>query len=200
LFELSDGWVEACFHMTKEEAERQTGRIGERVPADLCGSIEARDVTVTRSPPSQGKQRRVSQPARFEAIPRAPERHAATQWPDPAKIKKTDMTKTAPEHNKALEHSTTHCNEGAQSCSAALLPVVAAVAVWGATAWGFLPPQQARLVGIVGLNNAPIILSLKLLLRLGSGPLARHRHARHDPTNGRRSCPPDVTVGLLCYA
>jgi hypothetical protein len=25
---------------------------------------------------------------------------------------------------------------------------------------GFFPPQQARLVGIVGLNNAPIILSL----------------------------------------
>ena len=32
LFEFSDGWVEACFHMTKEEAERQTGRIGESVP------------------------------------------------------------------------------------------------------------------------------------------------------------------------
>jgi predicted MFS family arabinose efflux permease len=41
-----------------------------------------------------------------------------------------------------------------------LLPVVAAVAVWGATAWGFFPPQHVRLVGIVGLNNAPIILSL----------------------------------------
>ena len=25
------GWVEACFHMTKEEAERQTRRIGESV-------------------------------------------------------------------------------------------------------------------------------------------------------------------------
>jgi hypothetical protein len=32
LFEFSDGWVEACFHMTKEEAERQTRRIGESVP------------------------------------------------------------------------------------------------------------------------------------------------------------------------
>jgi hypothetical protein len=31
LFEFSDGWVEACFHMTKEEAERQTRRIGESV-------------------------------------------------------------------------------------------------------------------------------------------------------------------------
>jgi predicted MFS family arabinose efflux permease len=26
--------------------------------------------------------------------------------------------------------------------------------------WGFSPPQQARLIGIVGLKNAPIILSL----------------------------------------
>ena len=32
VFEFSDGWVEACFHMTKEEAERQTWRIGESVP------------------------------------------------------------------------------------------------------------------------------------------------------------------------
>jgi predicted MFS family arabinose efflux permease len=42
----------------------------------------------------------------------------------------------------------------------ALLPVIAAVAVWGITAWGFFPPQQARLIGIAGLKNAPIILSL----------------------------------------
>ena len=34
LFEFSDGWVEACFHMRK----------GERSFADLCRSIEARDV------------------------------------------------------------------------------------------------------------------------------------------------------------
>ena len=33
LFAFSDGWVEACFHMTKEEAERQTRRIGESVSA-----------------------------------------------------------------------------------------------------------------------------------------------------------------------
>jgi predicted MFS family arabinose efflux permease len=44
--------------------------------------------------------------------------------------------------------------------SGALLPVLAAVAVWGMTAWGFFPPQQARLIGIAGLKNAPIILSL----------------------------------------
>ena len=31
VFEFSDGWVEACFHMTKE-AERQIRRIGESAP------------------------------------------------------------------------------------------------------------------------------------------------------------------------
>ena len=44
--------------------------------------------------------------------------------------------------------------------SGARLPVLAAVAVWGMTGWGFFPPQQARLIGIVGLKNAPVILSL----------------------------------------
>jgi predicted MFS family arabinose efflux permease len=44
--------------------------------------------------------------------------------------------------------------------SEALLPVLAAVAVWGVSAWGFFPPQQARLIGIAGLKNAPVILSL----------------------------------------
>ena len=44
--------------------------------------------------------------------------------------------------------------------SGALLPVLAAVAVWGMTGWGFFPAQQARLIGIAGLKNAPIILSL----------------------------------------
>ncbi|GGE98619.1 MFS transporter [Aliidongia dinghuensis] len=42
----------------------------------------------------------------------------------------------------------------------AALPVLLAIAVWGLTAWGFFPPQQARLIGIAGLQNAPIILSL----------------------------------------
>ena len=44
LFEFSDGWVEACFHMRKEEAERHTANRRERSFADLCRSIEARDV------------------------------------------------------------------------------------------------------------------------------------------------------------
>ena len=42
----------------------------------------------------------------------------------------------------------------------ALLPVIAAVIVWGAAAWGFFPAQQSRLIGIIGLKGAPVILSL----------------------------------------
>lgn len=42
----------------------------------------------------------------------------------------------------------------------AILPVIAAVIVWGATAWGFYPAQQSRLIGIIGLEGTPVILSL----------------------------------------
>lgn len=42
----------------------------------------------------------------------------------------------------------------------ALLPVVVAVVVWGMMAWGFFPPQIARLIGVAGHNHAPIVLSL----------------------------------------
>src|SRR4051794_28361533 len=47
LFEFSDGWVEACFHMTERRSRTpDTADRRERSCADLCGSIEARDVTV----------------------------------------------------------------------------------------------------------------------------------------------------------
>jgi predicted MFS family arabinose efflux permease len=39
----------------------------------------------------------------------------------------------------------------------ALLPLVA---LWGLSAWGFFPPQQARLVGVAGLEHTPVALSL----------------------------------------
>lgn len=39
----------------------------------------------------------------------------------------------------------------------ALLPLIA---LWGLSAWGFFPPQQARLVGVAGLGHTPVILSL----------------------------------------
>ncbi len=41
----------------------------------------------------------------------------------------------------------------------AILPVLISVVIWGFTAWGFFPAQQARLIGIVGIKVAPIILS-----------------------------------------
>jgi predicted MFS family arabinose efflux permease len=46
------------------------------------------------------------------------------------------------------------------SMDAALAPVLIAIIVWGMTAWGFLPAQQTRLIGIAGLKVAPVILSL----------------------------------------
>ncbi|SEC96649.1 MFS transporter [Bradyrhizobium erythrophlei] len=42
----------------------------------------------------------------------------------------------------------------------AVVPVLGAVVVWGLTAWGFFPPQQARLICIGGHKVAPVVLSL----------------------------------------
>jgi predicted MFS family arabinose efflux permease len=42
----------------------------------------------------------------------------------------------------------------------ALMPALTAVAVWGFAHWGFFPAQQSRLIGIVGVKNASLILSL----------------------------------------
>ena len=44
--------------------------------------------------------------------------------------------------------------------SATLMPVVAAVVVWGIAHWAFYPAQQARLIEIAGLKVASIVLSL----------------------------------------
>jgi predicted MFS family arabinose efflux permease len=44
----------------------------------------------------------------------------------------------------------------------ALVPVLGAIVVWGLTAWGFYPAQQARLIGIGGHKVAPVVLSLNL--------------------------------------
>jgi predicted MFS family arabinose efflux permease len=44
--------------------------------------------------------------------------------------------------------------------SAALLPVLTAIVVWGIAHWAFYPAQQARLIEIGGLKVAPIALSL----------------------------------------
>ncbi|KVE28208.1 MFS transporter [Burkholderia singularis] len=42
----------------------------------------------------------------------------------------------------------------------AVVPVIVAVILWGASVWGFIPPQQSRLIGIGGVNVAPVALSL----------------------------------------
>jgi predicted MFS family arabinose efflux permease len=42
----------------------------------------------------------------------------------------------------------------------ALAVILPLVALWGLSAWGFFPPQQARLVGVAGLPNTPVVLSL----------------------------------------
>ena len=44
--------------------------------------------------------------------------------------------------------------------SEGLVPILAAVILWGATRWGFFPAQQSRLIDIIGLKVAPVVLSL----------------------------------------
>jgi predicted MFS family arabinose efflux permease len=46
------------------------------------------------------------------------------------------------------------------SGTSALVPVIAAIVVWGLTAWSFFPAQQSRLMQVAGLKVAPIALSL----------------------------------------
>ena len=46
------------------------------------------------------------------------------------------------------------------SKAAAIGPVLAAIVVWGLSAWAFFPAQQTRLIGIAGIRVAPIVLSL----------------------------------------
>ncbi|WP_426614189.1 MFS transporter [Bradyrhizobium sp. McL0616] len=42
----------------------------------------------------------------------------------------------------------------------ALVAVLPLVVLWGLSAWGFFPPQQNRLIAVVGVANAPVALSL----------------------------------------
>jgi predicted MFS family arabinose efflux permease len=42
----------------------------------------------------------------------------------------------------------------------ALTPILVLVALWGLSAWGFFPPQQARLVSVAGASHTPVALSL----------------------------------------
>jgi predicted MFS family arabinose efflux permease len=42
----------------------------------------------------------------------------------------------------------------------ALAIILPLIALWGLSAWGFFPPQQARLVSVAGLSHTPVVLSL----------------------------------------
>src|SRR5580704_11348601 len=42
----------------------------------------------------------------------------------------------------------------------AVLPVLAAMGLWGMSSWAFFPAQQTRLIEIVGVPSAPVALSL----------------------------------------
>ena len=43
---------------------------------------------------------------------------------------------------------------------AAVLPVLAAVALWGMSSWAFFRAQQTRFIELVGVTSAPVALSL----------------------------------------
>lgn len=49
---------------------------------------------------------------------------------------------------------------GLMMAPAAMVPVLALMVVWGLSAWGFYPPQQDRLIAVVGVGHAPVALSL----------------------------------------
>lgn len=42
----------------------------------------------------------------------------------------------------------------------ALVAIIPLIVLWGLSAWSFFPPQQNRLIGVVGAANAPVALSL----------------------------------------
>lgn len=49
----------------------------------------------------------------------------------------------------------------------ALIPIVIGIALWGLSVWGFFPAQQARLIGLAGSENAPVVLSLNASFMYG---------------------------------
>lgn len=60
----------------------------------------------------------------------------------------------------ALAFVTLSISAGVLSPRAALLPVLAAIVLWGVAHWAFYPAQQARLIDIAGVKVASIVLSL----------------------------------------
>ncbi len=66
---------------------------------------------------------------------------------------------------------------GLLSIPHATLAIIPLIAIWGISSWSFFPAQQNRLIGIVGLPNTPIVLSLNAFLHVSR---LRGRRVRFD--------------------
>lgn len=86
----------------------------------------------------------------------------------------------------------------------ALVPIMAAVVVWGASVWGFYPAQMAHLIGVAGPPAAPLALSLNtsflyigfgLGSALGAAIIEKHNVAYI----GLAAAAPEA-IGLLLFA
>ena len=49
---------------------------------------------------------------------------------------------------------------GFLSSASSIFAIIPLIVIWGVSAWSFFPAQQSRLIGVVGLANTPLILSL----------------------------------------
>jgi len=90
------------------------------------------------------------------------------------------------------------------SADQAVVPVVVAVVVWGASVWGFHPAQMAHLIGIGGAAAAPIALSLNTSILyigfgLGSG-LGAAIIARYSVADIGFAAAAIEAIGLLFFA
>jgi predicted MFS family arabinose efflux permease len=69
----------------------------------------------------------------------------------------------------------------------ALAPVLAAIVVWGLSAWAFFPAQQSRLMQVAGAKTAPIVLSLNasfMYLGFSLGAMLGSFTLLHAPLTG----------------
>jgi predicted MFS family arabinose efflux permease len=53
------------------------------------------------------------------------------------------------------------------SPAAARTPVLVAIVLWGLAAWSYFPAQQARLIGVAGVQVASVVLSLNASFMFG---------------------------------
>ena len=69
----------------------------------------------------------------------------------------------------------------------ALAPVLAAIVIWGLSAWAFFPAQQSRLMQVAGAKTAPIALSLNasfMYLGFSLGAMLGSFTLLHAPLTG----------------